>query len=89
MTQPQASPIEYPVEFPVKVMGRNVAGFAQTVSRIVQRHAPDFDPATLEMRPSRQNNYLSLTCTIVATSREQLDALYTELSGHPMVSMVL
>lgn len=89
MAEPEVSPIEYPVEFPVKVMGRNVAGFAQTVSAIVRKHAPDFDPSTLEMRPSRQNNYLSVTCTIVATSREQLDALYTELSGHPMVSMVL
>jgi len=41
------------------------------------------------MRPSRQNTYLSVTCTIRATSREQLDALYSELSGHPDVSMVL
>lgn len=89
MSEPDASPIEYPVEFPIKVMGRNVPGFAQAVAAIVQRHAEDFDPATIEMRPSRQNNYLSVTCTIVARSREQLDALYTELSGHPMVTMVL
>ena len=87
--QPELSPIEYPLDFPVKVMGRNKPGFAQLVAGIVARHAPDFDAAGLEMRPSRQNNYLSVTCTIRATSREQLDALYTELSGHPDVSMVL
>jgi len=87
--QTELSPIEYPLDFPIKVMGRNKPGFAQTVTAIVLRHAPDFDASTLEMRPSKQNNYLSLTCTIRATSREQLDALYTELSGHPAVSMVL
>lgn len=89
MSQPELSTIEYPVDFPIKVMGRNRPGFAQTVIGIVLGHAPDFDPATAEMRPSRQNNYLSVTCTIRATSREQLDALYQELSGHPDVTMVL
>ena len=88
MAQPE-SLIEYPVEFPIKVMGKNAAGFAQAVTGIVVRHAPDFDPQTVEMRPSRKNTYLSLTFVIRATSREQLDALYGELSGHPMVAMVL
>jgi putative lipoic acid-binding regulatory protein len=55
----------------------------------VKRHAPDFDPATLEMRSSREGHYLSLTCTIRAVSREQLDELYRELCDHPMVTMVL
>ena len=85
----EASPIEYPVDFPIKVMGRNQPGFEHTVTSIVQRHAPDFDPATMELRPSRKNTYLSLTCIVNARSREQLDALYTELSAHPMVVMVL
>ena len=89
MTELDASPIEYPVDFPIKVMGKNARGFVQTVTSIVLRHAPDFDPATVEMRPSRNNTYLSVTCTINATSREQLDALYTELSGNPLVVMVL
>jgi putative lipoic acid-binding regulatory protein len=89
MSEPEASPIQYPVEFPIKIMGRNQPGFAQTVVAIVQRHAPDFDPTTVQTRPSRKNAYLSLTCVITATSREQLDALYTELSGHPSVIMVL
>ena len=70
-------------------MGRKERGFAQTVTEIVLRHAQDFDPATVEMRPSRQGKYLSVTCVVRATSREQLDALYQELCDHPSVVMVL
>ncbi|HXJ08640.1 MAG TPA: DUF493 domain-containing protein [Burkholderiales bacterium] len=70
-------------------MGRKERGFAQTMTDIVLRHAPDFDVASVEMRPSRQGKYLSVTCIVRATSREQLDALYQELCDHPSVVMVL
>lgn len=86
---PQQSILAFPCDFPIKIMGRTQAGFAQAVIEIVRRHAPDFDPATLEMRPSRQGRYLSLTCTVRAVSREQLDNLYRELCDHSMVVMVL
>ena len=81
--------IEFPCQFPIKVMGRTQGGFAQAVVGIVQRHAPDFDPAALEMRSSREGNYLSVTATVNATSREMLDALYQDLCDSPMVTMVL
>jgi uncharacterized protein len=81
--------LEFPTPFPIKVMGRRESGFAQSVMEIVLRHAPDFQPATMEMRPSRQGTYISLTVTIEARSREQLDALYQELCDHPSVVMVL
>ena len=81
--------IEYPTDFPIKVMGRTQPGFAQTILALVKRHAPDFDETTVGMRPSREGKYLSLTFEIRATSREQLDALSGELSEHPMVSMAL
>ncbi len=81
--------IEYPTDFPIKIVCRQEPGLVQTITGIVRGHAPDFDPVTIEMRPSKQRKYLSLTCTIRATSREQLDALYRDLSGHPMVVMVL
>jgi putative lipoic acid-binding regulatory protein len=81
--------LAYPCEFPIKVLGRRQAGFAQAVVDVVKRHAPEFDAATLEMRASREAKYLSLTLTIRATSREQLDGLYRELCDHPMVTMVL
>jgi uncharacterized protein len=70
-------------------MGHTQAGFAQSVLAIVTRHAPDFDGATMQMKSSKAGKYLSITCTINATSRAQLDALYRELCDHPMVVMVL
>ncbi len=88
MTEPP-SLLEFPCDFPIKIMGRRVDGYAQAVLAIVQRHAPDFDGATVEMRASKQGGYLSLTCTVRATSRAQLDALYRELSAHPLVKVVL
>ncbi len=81
--------IEYPCDFPIKIMGSTREGFAQAMLSVVRRHAPDFDPATMEMRSSREGKYLSLTCVIRATSRQQLDALYRDLCDHPMVTMVL
>jgi putative lipoic acid-binding regulatory protein len=81
--------IEYPCEFPIKIMGHTRAGFAQSVLEVVHRHVPDFDGATMEMKTSKHGKYLSITCTVIATSREQLDALYRELCDHPMVVMVL
>ena len=87
--QPAESPLKFPTEFPIKVMGRTQDDFAQTIVGIVQKHAPDFDPASMEMRASSAGKYLSLTCTVNATSRDQLDNLYRELSSHPMVAMVL
>ncbi len=85
----QVSALEFPCTFPIKIMGRTQDGFAQTVVEIVHRHAPDFDAATLEMRTSSAGNYLSVTATVNATSREQLDDLYRELVAQPMVAMVL
>jgi hypothetical protein len=83
------SPLAYPCDFPIKVMGRKQPRFVQAVTGIVRKHAPDFDAATVEMRPSRQGKYLSVTCVVRATSRAQLDALYQELCDHPDVVMVL
>jgi putative lipoic acid-binding regulatory protein len=81
--------IEYPCDFPIKVLGRTQAGFAQAILEIVRSHAPDFDGSSMEMKTSKQGKYLSVTCTIRATSRHQLDDLYRALCDHPMVVMVL
>lgn len=81
--------IDFPCDFPLKIMGARVDDFAQTIASVVVKHAPDFDPASMTMRPSRAGNYLALTCTICATSQMQLDALYLELNTHPMVKVVL
>jgi uncharacterized protein len=81
--------IEYPCDFPIKVFGQTQQGFAQAVMEVVLRHDPDFQPASIGMKSSRQGRYISLTCTVRATSRKQLDALYQELCDHPLVVMVL
>lgn len=86
---PEESLIEYPCDFPIKVMGKAQHDFAQVLTEVVLEHDPGFDPATVELRASKGGNYLSVTFTVRATSREQLDALYRSLHGHPLVSVVL
>jgi putative lipoic acid-binding regulatory protein len=86
---PEASLIQYPCAFPIKVMGRKVDGFVEAMVAVAQHFDPSFDPSTVETRPSKAGNYLGLTLTVTATSREQLDELYRTLSTHPMVKVVL
>jgi len=86
---PEDSLIRYPSDFPIKVMGKSHPDLAQTLTALVQQFDPEFDAATVEMRTSKGGNYLGLTFTVRATSREQLDSLYRALHGHPMVAVVL
>ena len=88
-TELTASLIEYPCEFPLKIFGLQQAGLAQAVQEVVSKHDPGFVAASIGMRASKNARYVSLTCTVHATSREQLDALYQDLCDHPMVVMVL
>ena len=81
--------IEYPSLFPIKVMGAKVDGFVHAVTEVARQFDPTFDAASIELRDSRAGNYLGVTITITATSREQLDDLYRSLSSHPMVKVVL
>lgn len=86
---PDQSLIEYPSRFPIKVMGTNADGFVHAITTIAKQFDPEFDAATVEIRPSSGNKYLGVTVTVTATSREQLDELYRTLSTHPMVKVVL
>jgi uncharacterized protein len=81
--------IEYPSQFPIKVMGAKVDGFVHAVTSIAKRFDPGFDASTVELRDSKAGNYLGITITVTATSREQLDELYRTLTSHPMVKVVL
>ena len=85
----QQSLISYPSQFPIKVMGVNVDGFVHAVTSIARQFDPAFDASTVELRDSKGGNYLGITVTVTATSREQLDELYRTLSTHPMVKVVL
>jgi uncharacterized protein len=89
MTPKTDSLIEYPCRFPIKVMGTKAEGFVHALSLIARQFDPDFDASTIELRESKAGNYLGVTLTINATSREQLDELYRTLSTHPMVKVVL
>ena len=82
-------PFGFPCAFPLKVIGLANAGLAPAVIAVVQRHAPDFSGASLQVRASSAGKYLSLSCTINAVSRQQLDALYRVLCAHALVRMVL
>jgi putative lipoic acid-binding regulatory protein len=86
---PEQSLIEYPSQFPIKVMGAHVEGFVEAITAVALNFDPGFDAATIEQRPSKGGNYLGLTITITATSREQLDEIYRTLTTHPMVKVVL
>ncbi|MEI7455704.1 MAG: DUF493 domain-containing protein [Nitrosomonadales bacterium] len=81
--------VVYPSDFPLKIFGLQHPDLSQSVLDVVTRHAPDFDAASMEMRASKTAKYISLTCTIRATSRKQLDAVYQDLVDHPLVKMVL
>ena len=85
----QKSLIEYPSPFPIKVMGAKADGFVHAVTSIARQFDAGFDATTVELRESKAGNYLGVTITITATSREQLDELYRTLSTHPMVKVVL
>jgi len=86
---PEQSLIEYPSKFPIKVMGAHVDGFVEAIAHVARQFDPAFDATTIEQRPSKGGNYLGLTITVTATSREQLDELYRTLTTHPMVKVVL
>ncbi len=81
--------IEYPCDFPIKVMGLKVDGFVHALTAVAEQFDPAFDASRIELRPSSSGKYLGVTLNIHATSREQLDNLYRALTAHPMVKVVL
>ena len=86
---PERSLIDYPCDFPIKVMGLDVEGFERAMVHVAQQFDPGFEAVGLERRSSSGGRYLGLTIKVRATSREQLDELYRTLSTHPMVKVVL
>lgn len=83
------SPLTFPIVFPIKIMGRDEPAFHAAVEDIVSRHVAPLASLPVNRQPSREGRFISITVTIDAQSREQLDALYRELSGHELVLMVL
>jgi len=81
--------LEFPCDFPVKVFGESTGTFEQAVLEVFRRHVPGLDESRIRRRPSRHGRYVSITVTLRAESRRQLDDLYRELSAHQRVLMAL
>lgn len=89
MTQPDAPKIEFPCDYPIKVMGRSGETFQSIILAVFERHAPGFDQQAIEARVSRNGTFTSLTITITATGPDQLHALHQDLLATGRVTMVL
>jgi len=81
--------LEFPCDFPVKVMGRKAPGFSETIVALVESHAGALDAGRVTLRESRDGNFVSLTIVVHAQSQAQLDAIYGELSEHDQVLIAL
>ncbi|WP_345812671.1 DUF493 family protein [Paraburkholderia sp. PREW-6R] len=89
MNPEKTSLLEFPCDFPIKIMGKSDPEFADTIVEVVRQFDGAVDPARVETRPSSGGNYTGLTVTVRATSQAQLDDIYRALTGHPMVKVVL
>ena len=90
MTTSEAeSLLEFPCAFPIKAMGRNGGGFEKIVEEIVFRHASGWNDDSVATRPSGAGTFISVTITVRAESREQLDRIYQDLSDCEQVLMAL
>ena len=89
MSDQEDTLLEFPCEFPIKVMGRSDVDLHSLVIELVRKHAPDLDESAVTRRDSRQGNYVSLTVTVNATSKAQLDKIYLELNASDAVLMTL
>ena len=88
-TEEKKSLIDFPCDFPIKVMGQAQDGFAQAIVDLLREFDAQFDAASVEMRPSSSGKYLGLTVTVRAHSQAHLDDIYRKLTSHPMVKVVL
>ena len=89
MNEQAESPLKFPCKFPIKAMGKSDCGLDTIVVEIVRKHAPDLGEGAVYNRDSSKGNYTSVTVVVNATSREQLDAIYQDLTDHERVLMSL
>lgn len=87
--EPIETLIEFPCDFPIKVMGETHANFTTEIIKTIQTKLPSFNASQIEMRGSSGGKYISLTCTVYVTSKPQLDDIYRALTAHPMVKVTL
>ena len=80
---------EFPCQFPIKAMGKASVELDVLVIEIVRKHAPNTQHDAMKTRPSKDGNYLAVTVIIEAHSKQQLDAIYQDLTDHPLVLMAI
>jgi len=85
----QESLLEFPCEFPIKMMGRVDGDFQKIAIVLVEKHAGKIANDAIKTAPSRKGNFLSVTVTIVAESQEQLDNIYRDLTDHDEILVAL
>lgn len=81
--------LKFPCEFPIKVMGEASLEFEARVLQIFRKHVPDLGEGAVTIQQSKKNNYISMTVVINATSQEQLDNIYKDLTDEKLVIMAL
>ncbi|MDA9272239.1 DUF493 domain-containing protein [bacterium] len=88
-TNPNQSLMQFPCDFPLKIIGNNSASFVQEIAAIIQKHYPTVLESSLHCKPSQNSNYLAISVTLHVQNQPSLDALYLELTQHPGIKMVL
>lgn len=89
MSHPDPPKIEFPCDYPIKVLGRHSEEFQAVILEVFEQHAPGFDQETIKVKASSKGTFTSVTITITATGPEQLDALHRDLLATGMVQMVI
>lgn len=85
----EESAIEFPCEFPIKMMGRDTPEFRSTARSLVEKHVGELDDERVQATLSRNGRFVSVTVTVTATSQEQLDDIYRDATAHDDVLMAL
>jgi len=89
MTEQQPPKIEFPCDYPIKVVGHATSDYRDFVVEVVRKHAPDLDDAKIAVIDSRNGKFQSIRLIIRATGADQLDAIFQELKASGRVQMVL
>jgi len=85
----EESLIDFPCDFPVKVMGASIPEFHTCITKIAKKHDKDFIGDETKQKTSKTGKYVSLTLNIHAKNKAQLDSLYEDLTSHELVLWVL
>ena len=89
MSDNEETLLKFPCDFPIKVMGRAEPGFDELIVELVRKHAPDLTEGAVKCRPSKGGKWISVTVTLRAESKAQIDAIYLDLTAHEKVVMAL